>query len=115
MKSHSLFLLVHVRKSGKVGSIQNAEQIFQSISNPDVIANTTMINAYGLNGTGLEAVQLYRQIPHNLVNDVSHVCVLNTCSHSGLLDHARSVFNEIIVKTEKITALWFVECGFSYI
>ncbi|CAF4449764.1 unnamed protein product [Rotaria socialis] len=90
---------------GKVGSIQNAEQIFQSISNPDVIANTTMINAYGLNGTGLEAVQLYRQIPHNLVNDVSHVCVLNTCSHSGLLDHARSVFNEIIVKTEKITAL----------
>ncbi|CAF3511175.1 unnamed protein product [Rotaria socialis] len=94
-----------ITKAGKVGSIQNAEQIFQSISNPDVIANTTMINAYGLNGTGLEAVQLYRQIPHNLVNDVSHVCVLNTCSHSGLLDHARSVFNEIIVKTEKITAL----------
>ncbi|CAF3319979.1 unnamed protein product [Rotaria socialis] len=75
---------------------------------PDEIAFTILIsafNAYGLNGTGLEAVQLYRQIPHNLVNDVSHVCVLNTCSHSGLLDHARSVFNEIIVKTEKITAL----------
>ncbi|CAF1229480.1 unnamed protein product [Rotaria magnacalcarata] len=94
---------------GKVGSIKNAEQIFQSISNPDVIANTAMINAYGLNGMGLEAVQLYRQIPRNLLNDVSHVCVLNACSHSGLLDHARSIFNEIIVKTEKITAI-MIDC-----
>ncbi|CAF3145029.1 unnamed protein product [Rotaria socialis] len=85
------------------------------LANERAITIGKKINAYGLNGTGLEAVQLYRQIPHNLVNDVSHVCVLNTCSHSGLLDHARSVFNEIIVKTEKITALWFVECGFSYI
>ncbi|CAF3241443.1 unnamed protein product, partial [Rotaria socialis] len=75
------------------------------LANERAITIGKKINAYGLNGTGLEAVQLYRQIPHNLVNDVSHVCVLNTCSHSGLLDHARSVFNEIIVKTEKITAL----------
>ncbi|CAM4877832.1 unnamed protein product [Rotaria socialis] len=81
------------------------------LANERAITIGKKINAYGLNGTGLEAVQLYRQIPHNLVNDVSHVCVLNTCSHSGLLDHARSVFNEIIVKTEKITALWFVECA----
>lgn len=54
---------------------------------------------------GLEAIQLYRQIPRHLRNDVSHVCVLNACSHSGLLDHARSIFNDIVIKTEKITAI----------
>ena len=62
-----------------------------------------LVNAYGLNGMGLEAIDLYRQIPNYLHNEVSYICVLNACSHSGLLDQARSIFNEIWNKTEKIT------------
>ena len=51
---------------------------------------------------GLEAVDLYRKMPNDLRNDVSHICVLNACSHSGLLDAARSIFNEIAEKTDRI-------------
>ena len=61
------------------------------------------VNVYGLNGMGLEALDLYRQMPNYLRDDVSHICVLNACSHSGLVDQARSIFNEISNKTEKIT------------
>ncbi len=63
------------------------------------------VNAYGLNGMGFEAIQLYQEMPYHLRNDISHVCVLNACSHSGLLSQARSIFNQITKKTEKITSI----------
>ncbi len=63
------------------------------------------VNAYGINGKGLEANEFYRQMPYDLRNEVSHICLLNACSHSGLLDEARSIFNEITMKTEKTTTI----------
>ena len=51
---------------------------------------------------GLEAVKLYQKIPNNSRDEVSHICVLNACSHSGLLDEAQSIFIKIPNKTEKI-------------
>ena len=51
---------------------------------------------------GLQAVSLYRQIPNNLCDEFSYVCVLNACSHSGLLDEARSIFNESNIKTNRV-------------
>jgi pentatricopeptide repeat protein len=60
------------------------------------------VNAYGHNGMGSDAVALYRQMPETMRNAVSHVCVLNACSHSGLVDEARAIFNEIDIKSEKI-------------
>jgi len=54
---------------------------------------------------GLEAIQLYQELPSHLRNEVSHICVLNACSHSGLLNQARSIFEHITKKTEKITSV----------
>ena len=51
---------------------------------------------------GYEAVDLYRRMPVVFQNEISHICVLNACSHSGLVNEAHSIFNEIKVKTEKI-------------
>jgi pentatricopeptide repeat protein len=61
------------------------------------------VNTFGRNGNGLEAVDLYRQISSDLLNEVTHICVLNACSHSGLLNEARSIYNEIDMKTTRIT------------
>jgi pentatricopeptide repeat protein len=61
------------------------------------------VNAYGLNRMGLEAVGLYRKMPHHLRTEATYVCVLNACSHSGLVDEAHSIFNEIPQKTNQIT------------
>ena len=41
-------------------------------------------------------------MPSDFVHEVTHVCVLNACSHSGLVDEARSIFNGIANRTEKI-------------
>jgi hypothetical protein len=60
------------------------------------------VNAYARNGMGSDAIALYRQMPENMRNTVSHVCVLNACSHSGLVDEAQAIFNEIDIKSERI-------------
>jgi hypothetical protein len=60
------------------------------------------VNALGLNGMGPEAVSLYRQIPINSRDEVSHICVLNACSHFGLLEQTRFIFDQIKIKTGRI-------------
>jgi pentatricopeptide repeat protein len=60
---------------------------------------------------GLEAIKLYRQMPKSLYDEVTHICVLNACSHSGLLDEARSIFHEIPLKTEKIITTMVCLCN----
>ncbi len=67
-----------------------------------------LVNAYGLNGMGIEAIELFRKMPSELINEVTYICVLNGCSHSGLVDVARSIFNNIQIKTEFIytTMVW---------
>ncbi|CAF3445944.1 unnamed protein product [Rotaria socialis] len=87
---------------GKVGSVDEARRIFENISQLDHIGWTAMINSYGLNGMGVEAVKLFHQMPKEFINDLTYVCVLNACSHSGLVDVARSIFNNIQKKTEII-------------
>ncbi|CAF4583839.1 unnamed protein product [Rotaria sp. Silwood2] len=87
---------------GKVDSLDEAKQIFENISQPDHIGYTAMINSYGLNGMGIEAVEFFRQMPKEHIRESTYVCVLNACSHSGLVDEARSIFNKIQMKTEII-------------
>ena len=52
---------------------------------------------------GTEAVELYRQMPQDLVDEVTNLCILNACSHAGLVDNARSIFGKIQKKTEGIS------------
>ncbi|CAF4206726.1 unnamed protein product, partial [Rotaria magnacalcarata] len=59
-------------------------------------------NSYGLNGMGDEAVKLFHQMPKESIDHLTYICVLNGCSHSGLVDVARSIFNDIQTKTEII-------------
>ena len=53
---------------------------------------------------GIAAVELFHEIPANMVNDWINVCVLNACSHSALINEARQIFQNIPKdkRTEKI-------------
>ncbi|CAF0746687.1 unnamed protein product [Adineta steineri] len=65
---------------------------------------STMINAYGPNGLGREAVQLYYEIPFEIIDDIINVCVLNACSHASLINEAQEIFKNISIdkRTDKI-------------
>jgi len=51
---------------------------------------------------GIQAIELYHKMPKELINEVTHICVLNACSHSGLVSEARLIFKNIEIKSEKI-------------
>ncbi len=61
-----------------------------------------LVNAYGLNGMGIQAIEIYYQMPTELINEGTYICIINACSHSGLVDQARSIFQNIQNKTERI-------------
>ncbi|UJR07570.1 hypothetical protein I4U23_011858 [Adineta vaga] len=86
----------------KIGCIDHAEEIFEKISQPDHVGYAAMINCYGLKGQGIEAIKIFRQMPSQFINEVSYVCLLTACSHSGLAEEARSIFTNVPTKTEKI-------------
>jgi pentatricopeptide repeat protein len=45
-----------------------------------------------------DALELYRRMPSELIVEKTHVCVLNACSHSGFVNEARLIFQNIRVK-----------------
>jgi pentatricopeptide repeat protein len=47
-----------------------------------------------------DALELYHRMPKELIVEKTHVCVLNACSHSGLVNEARAIFQNIPMKTE---------------
>ncbi len=51
---------------------------------------------------GIQAVELYHKIPKEFINEVTYICILNACSHSGLVDQARLIFENIEIKTDRI-------------
>ncbi|CAF1426362.1 unnamed protein product, partial [Didymodactylos carnosus] len=89
----------------KCGDVETAEKIFSSISKRDIITYCAMINGYGLNGCGAEAVDLFykMKIEAKIIPDQqAYVCVLNACSHSALVGQAKSIFKSIENKDEKV-------------
>ncbi|CAF1122422.1 unnamed protein product [Adineta ricciae] len=87
---------------GKVACVKEAKQIFDQIDTPNCALYTAMINAYGLNGMGYDAIQLYHRMPAEMKNEKTHVCALNACSHSGLVNECRSIFAKISIKSNYI-------------
>ena len=61
---------------------------------------------------GSDAIDLYRHMPEVMHDTVTHICDLNACSHAGLVDQARQIFEKINDKTEKIITTmvsWFLD------
>ncbi|CAF1653489.1 unnamed protein product, partial [Adineta ricciae] len=87
---------------GKVSCVSEAKQVFEQIDQPNHISYTAMINAYGLNGLGHDALELYYQMPTEMIVEKTYACILNACSHSGLVNEARSIFSTISMKNKWI-------------
>ena len=63
---------------------------------------------------GLQAVELFHRVPSQILDHLTYLCVLNACSHSGLIDTAWKIFEQIPMKDkrEKIYTAMVHDCGF---
>ncbi|KAI4381170.1 hypothetical protein MLD38_007273 [Melastoma candidum] len=81
----------------KCGDINAAKIMFDRISKKDVFTWTTMIDAYGIHGCGLEAFELFHKMGEYAgdasPNNITLLSVLSACGHSGLVDKGRLCFD----------------------
>lgn len=80
----------------KCGKIVDARSLFNGICNKDVVSWTSMIDAYGSHGHGLEAFDLFKKMEERsgvLPNSVTFLTVLSAYGHSGLVEEGRQCFN----------------------
>ncbi|KZV54221.1 chlororespiratory reduction 2 family protein [Dorcoceras hygrometricum] len=82
----------------RCGDLDLAKHVFNQMSRRDVVAWNSMISSYGIHGFGSEA----RNVFHEMVmlgvspTPISFVSVLGACSHSGLVDEGKSLFDSMV-------------------
>ncbi|KAK7412777.1 hypothetical protein VNO78_04396 [Psophocarpus tetragonolobus] len=80
----------------KCGKVSQAQSVFDGICEKDVISWTCMIDAYGRNGQGCEAFEVFQKMREDgrkvLPNSVTFLSVLSACGHSGLVEEGKKCF-----------------------
>ncbi|KAL4585869.1 hypothetical protein LXL04_010496 [Taraxacum kok-saghyz] len=81
----------------KCGCLYDAEKTFHKIKNPNLVTWTTMISCYGHHGKGEKSLRLFYQMKESGLkpNNVTLTAILSSCSHSGLINEAKKIFNSI--------------------
>ncbi|PKU80737.1 pentatricopeptide repeat-containing protein At5g66500, mitochondrial-like isoform X1 [Dendrobium catenatum] len=82
----------------KCGNLKAAHLLFDCVGERNVISWTSIIDAYGIHGRGVEALRLFKRMEEEKAssnvspNSVTFLSVLSACSHSGLVDEAKEFF-----------------------
>ncbi|KAJ7290856.1 hypothetical protein O6H91_05G071700 [Diphasiastrum complanatum] len=86
-----------VNMYAKCGCTEDARELFDNMSERDVVSWTAMIAGYAQNGLAREALALFEQMQREGTkpNEVTYVSVLSACAHFGLVDQGRHVFNSM--------------------
>lgn len=82
----------------KCGDIEGSRTVFdQSFRSNDVIIYNTMIMAYAHHGLVMEALEIFKKMKlANLQpNQATFVSIISACSHMGLIDQGRLLFESI--------------------
>ncbi|CAF1373777.1 unnamed protein product [Rotaria magnacalcarata] len=90
---------------GKCADVNVAQQLFNMIEYKDIISYNALINAYGLNGYGLKALNIYNSLLMNstlIPDEKTFSIILNACSHSLLVNEAEQIFDSIPTKSRNV-------------
>lgn len=81
---------------GKCGRIVQARAVFRAVTSKTVVSWTSMIDAYGVNGDGVKALETFREMCEDgsgvLPNSVTFLVVLSACAHAGLVEEGKECF-----------------------
>ncbi|KAI8558505.1 hypothetical protein RHMOL_Rhmol04G0099500 [Rhododendron molle] len=78
----------------KCGKVDTARLVFDRMHTRDIVSWNAMIFGYGIHGLGKKAVLLFHdmEIAGLRPDDVTFICLLSACSHSGLVDEGKKWF-----------------------
>ncbi|KAM7279506.1 hypothetical protein ACFE04_006640 [Oxalis oulophora] len=81
----------------KCGAVDQARNVFDKLSERDILSWTSMISAYGSNGQAFEALKLFDEMDIR-PDEITFLAVLSACSHAGMVDRGFYYFNQMILK-----------------
>lgn len=81
----------------KCGSIEDANNVFQSMEDKDVVSWNAMISGYALHGRGQEAVDLFYQMQREGLkpNQNSFISILSACQTPIVLEFGEQIHSHI--------------------
>lgn len=87
---------------GKCGSIEDAVNVFDGLSQRDVVAWTAMLAAYARQGEVQKALELYRQMQDEGLSpdDCTLVCILQMSGNTGGLEICRQIHHKLVSSTK---------------
>ncbi|ONM20884.1 Pentatricopeptide repeat-containing protein [Zea mays] len=82
----------------KSGRLSVAQNVFDTMDDPDMISFTSMIAGYGMQGKGIISLRFFKQmIDSGIMPDaIIMVTVLSACSHSGLVGEGEELFDKMV-------------------
>lgn len=82
----------------KCGDLENAEEVFHRMSKRCIITWTTMISGLAVNGKCREAINLFDKmcLEGTKPDDVIFISVLSACTHGGLVEEGKRVFDQMV-------------------
>lgn len=97
IESHSQLSSGLVEAYGRCGCLLSAHKVFMIMKERDVVAWSSLISAYALNGEARTALEMFRQMELEKVwpDDITFLGVLKACSHAGLADEALDYFDQM--------------------
>ncbi|PIM97401.1 hypothetical protein CDL12_30127 [Handroanthus impetiginosus] len=86
----------------KCGCLNMARRVFDMMPTRNVITWNVIIMAYGMHGEGHEALALFKRMVAEGVgggevkpNEVTFIAIFAACSHSGMVDEGRQLFQRM--------------------
>ncbi|XP_057493113.1 pentatricopeptide repeat-containing protein At1g14470-like [Actinidia eriantha] len=81
----------------KCGSMNDARKVFQEMAARDVVSYNTLITGFAAYGHGSEALKLMLKMKDEGIEPdrITYIGVLTACSHGGLLEAGRKIFESI--------------------
>nr|KYP76456.1 hypothetical protein KK1_020700 [Cajanus cajan] len=85
---------------GRCGEILMGQRVFDNMKNRDVISWNSLISIYGMHGFGKKAIQIFENMIHQGVSPsyISFITVLGACSHAGLVEEGKILFESMLSK-----------------
>ncbi|XP_057536708.1 pentatricopeptide repeat-containing protein At1g11290, chloroplastic [Amaranthus tricolor] len=79
----------------KCGAIKTARRLFDDMEERHTTTWNIMIDAYGTHGLGEAALEIFFEMQKGsiLPNEVTFLCLISACSHSGLVEDGKYFFD----------------------
>ncbi|KAK6234941.1 Pentatricopeptide repeat - like 10 [Theobroma cacao] len=81
----------------RCGKLELGQRIFDQMEKRDVVSWNSLISSYAVHGFGKKAIQIFQEMIHQGVSPspVTFVSVLGACSHAGLVEEGKRLFDSM--------------------